>query len=216
MDQIGSKVLAIGRENSLNKRESSNAQRVLDDHLLLSEALEAAAGMLDASPYKSQAGDSYIGVLAKVLMEYPRQVAIRCADPINGVSRDSKFLPSVAEIVAWCEKETAPLRGEVDYERRVEAQLRAREEWQSYQPSERLKEKGRAWLNRTDPVAAHMAGEDRRASAEEVERKRMEAERINRACFERECAAAGIDPAKGVSPSLLKLLKEQTNGSAGA
>jgi len=31
-------------------------------------------------------------------------------------------------------------------------------------------------------------------------------EEANRRLFERECAAAGIDPARGVSPSLLKTL----------
>lgn len=179
---------------------------------MLSEALTAAGGLLDASPYRSQAGDSYIGVLAKLLMEYPRSVALKCADPLRGVSRETKFLPTVADIVAWCENETEPLRGHVEYERRVEAQLRAREEWRNQRPNEDHRKLAEAWLNRTDPACKKFSHLAKTFGAMTLEQQEV-ARRINRAFFDRECAAAGVDPSRGVSPSLLKLLGEQNAGA---
>lgn len=46
----------------------------------------------------------YIASLATVLMTYPI-VAERCADPVHGVSRECKFLPTPAELIAWCDRE---------------------------------------------------------------------------------------------------------------
>lgn len=87
--------------------------------------------MLTAYPNSaSQSSRGYIGALASVLCDYPRSIAIRCCDPRQGVARDTRFLPTIADIVAFCERETAPLRGTVEredrYEKLAQAQLQAR------------------------------------------------------------------------------------------
>lgn len=63
-------------------------------------------------------------------------------------------------------------------------------------------EQALAWLKREDPRAAALIGS--LPGKREDDTARIEA--MNRRVFERECHAAGIDPANGVSPSLLKLL----------
>lgn len=174
--------------------------------MTLSEALEAIGAMVDGSPYRSQAGDSYLGTMAKLIMDYPRQVAMRCADPLRGVARDTKFLPTVADVVAWCERATEPLRRDVDREHRVDKQIKARELWQKECVSDGLKEKGRAWLDRSDPVAAHLCGRSNpeRDAVHTAATARLQ--EANRRLFERECARDGIDPAGGMSPTLLRRL----------
>lgn len=107
--------------------------------MTLSEAIEAATVIIAGYPNGgANAGDSYIGALASTLMAYPRQVAMRCADyprklgqPLRGVSAVEKFLPTPAVIIAWCEKETEPLRQAVDREKRAKRQLADRAEFEA-------------------------------------------------------------------------------------
>jgi hypothetical protein len=106
-----------------------NIRRTLNDHMGTSEGIEAAARIVDAYPNGGRdAGKSYIGALAAVLVSYPRQTATACADRVNGITRDCKFLPTVADIVAWCERKTDPLRHAAEREERITAQLEQREE----------------------------------------------------------------------------------------
>lgn len=52
----------------------------------------------------------YVGAIASVLIEYPRMVATKCTSPVHGVARELKFLPTVAEVVAWCERSASEMR----------------------------------------------------------------------------------------------------------
>jgi hypothetical protein len=70
----------------------------------LSEAVDLVGRMIGAYPNGGAgAGDNYIGAIAGVFCDYPRQVATECASPIHGVARNCTFLPTVADVVAWCE-----------------------------------------------------------------------------------------------------------------
>lgn len=173
--------------------------------MLLSEAIDAVRKLIRAYPNGgANAGDGYIGTLAAVLGEYPRQVAMRCADPIRGVSRETKFLPTVADLVAWCERETAPLRQQVSREDRVEQQLLARDD--NPEHSESLRAKAKAWLDRSDPTAKMLTAGGDAANLERRAATAAQIEQANRSVFVRECEREGIDPARGVSPALLKTL----------
>lgn len=141
------------------KRENSNVRRVLDDRLLLSEAIDAVTRMIRGYANKGQADRSYIGAIAEILAYYPKQVALACAHPLNGVSRETKFMPTPADVIAWCERRTSPLHEQAERERRVAEQLKARHEWESQEVSASLKAKGRAWLDRTDPAAQQLSGQ---------------------------------------------------------
>lgn len=188
------------------RRESSNVKLALRDRLLLSEAIDAVGRMIRGYANSGQAGRSYIGAIAELLLQYPRGVALRCADPFRGVARDTKFMPTPADVIGFCEKACAPMYEEAAREDRVADQLRARVEWEKVEKDPVLLAKVDAWLDRTDPVARALTGG---ADGDEAARRARSLESIadaGRRVFLRECAQEGIDPGRGVSPALLKTL----------
>ena len=68
-------------------------------------------------------------------------VALKCVDPLNGVARESEFLPTVASLVAWCEHESAFLRGQIDREELQQQRVREQQQRadEAVQLAERLK-----------------------------------------------------------------------------
>lgn len=183
----------------------SSVQRALDDRILMSEAADLAANILAQFPNAKEVSDGFIGALASVLMQYPRQCVLKCGDPLRGIAREIKFL-SLADVVAWLEKETEPMRVDVTREQRREEQLRDREAWLNEKPSERLKELGRAWLDRTDPQAQQLTAVNTENAAAQKAAGLEKMQAANRTIFERECRHAGVDPGRGVSPTLLKTI----------
>jgi hypothetical protein len=126
MDLIGdvTKALVTRGDGLPSRLESSSLQRVLDDRMTLSESIEATTRIIDAYPNGGRAaGEGYIGALAAMLASYPRCVALRCSDRVDGIVRVCKFLPTPADVVAWCEKATEPLRDNREREMRVTRQL---------------------------------------------------------------------------------------------
>ena len=176
------------------------------DRLILSEAIDAVASMLAGFPNGApQNSQGYIGALAAVLMEYPRSVALACSSRKQGIVRTTRFLPTIADIVAWCDQHTAEMRQPIDREerdrqfaqehRRMAAEAADLELQRKTRPSyDELKAKhGPTWglqagekAKRAKPI--HDAG---------------------RRLFEAECKAAGLDPSSLVSPRLIKLLGQR-------
>jgi hypothetical protein len=92
------------------------------------EGIEAAGRIVDAYPNGGRdAGKGYLGALAATLVSYPRQTATACADRVHGITRTCKFLPTVADVVAWCERKTEPLWEMAERERRIAEQLAERD-----------------------------------------------------------------------------------------
>jgi len=91
------------------------------------EAAEALTKVLAAAFPSNYVRDGYVGTMAQVLVKYPRKVALRCVDPIDGIARECKFLPTVAEYTNWLERESQFLRRISDRESRIAAQLAERE-----------------------------------------------------------------------------------------
>ncbi len=121
------RMVATSPANSLQKSASGSVKQAYLDRLMLSEATEAAARMLDANPYAAKtASKSYIGAIATLLCQYPRTIATECADPVLGVMRECEFLPSVAKVVSWCEARVGTMRTVVDYDDRTKHQLAER------------------------------------------------------------------------------------------
>lgn len=107
--------------------------------MTLSESIEAATSIVDRYPNGGKsAGKSYLGALAATLASYPKQVATKCAD-LKGISADCQFLPTVADIIAWCERNTEPLRQQRSAELRRADQLEARARFEQEQIAERSK-----------------------------------------------------------------------------
>ncbi len=176
---------------------------MLDDRLTFSETTTLAGDLIGQFPNLREVSDGFIGSLSSVLQQYPRQVCLKCADPRRGISRAIKFL-SISELVNWLEKETEPMRRDVSREQHVKEQLQAREDWQHAEIPATLKDKGKAWLDRTDPIAAELTTHNLESEKSRRAAGMAKIEEANRAVFERECKAEGIDPARGISPSLLK------------
>lgn len=158
--------------------------------------------------------ETYCSAVAATLSEFPRQVVEYVTDPRTGLPSSSKFLPNVAEVRAACVIEAGRLklrsgpkivftRSEPPY--RPPGDLFVAMDRPRYaEMSERLdkephsgrREKGGIWI-------PHIWYE-RLSAKGDTEESRIAASRKH---FERECRAEGIDPSRGVSPSLLKTLE---------
>jgi len=118
---------------------AASLQREFTARLTMQEAIEAVGKMLNAYPNaRDGVRDGYMGTIAALLCQYPRSVALRCANPINGVCRETKFLPTVAEVVAWCEPTTGHMRRTVEFEQQSQKQFREREEIEAEDSAEPL------------------------------------------------------------------------------
>jgi hypothetical protein len=135
---------------------SSNLSVLFKQRMALSEAIEAASRIVEAYPNGGKdAGKSYLGALAAILGAYPKQVATECSDPATGIVCECRFLPTVADIVAWCEARTKPLQRQVSRDSRLKEQFELREEFEREQTAQRparltldeLKEKYGDWYD---------------------------------------------------------------------
>lgn len=90
--------------------ETANISKSLDARLTLTEAIECVIRIVACYPNGGHgAGKSYIGALAANLARYPASVARKCADQQHGIVAECRFLPTVADVIAWCEREQEPL-----------------------------------------------------------------------------------------------------------
>jgi hypothetical protein len=121
---------------------------------------------------KRDISDGFIGAIASVLAEYPRQIAMKCVHPKNGLAGEAVFI-SIAGLIGWLERETNGLREHADYELRVERQILDVAEWRAATPSERLKAAGLDWLERRDPLAQKLSGENDRGRLARQARERL-------------------------------------------
>lgn len=158
----------------------------------------------------------YIAALAALLSQYPIAVIDYVADPRTGIASSCKWLPSLAEVKDLCENRANLLEKDAERQARREAQIEQTEAFrreQAERSSHLTYDDLKAKYGSDDGWGIDLATDKR---GEEERKARTEAAilRGNAAVFERECAHAGIDPARGVSPSLLKLLEAQ-NGPRG-
>jgi hypothetical protein len=189
-----------GAKNLPIKREKLSVQVELDDRLTLSEAIDLVCKMLRGFPNRHQADNAYIGAVAQLLMDYPRSVAIACTHHKNGIVADVKFMPVPADIIAWCEKRTEPLRRIADWNSKAEIQLRETEEWRNAPKNLALLAKCEAWLDRSDPKYQRLIGDREEELRQRKELLKSEIKAANERLFARE------DTGRGISQSLSELL----------
>ncbi len=131
-DDHSSKALATSPSTLPNRLDPQSVRAALADRIPLSEAIGIVGKMLRGYANGGRdASAGYIGALAEVLAQYPRCVASQAGDLVRGVPRDCKFLPTPADVIAWCERETEPLRGIVhkyDEQQGIIAEMRKRRE----------------------------------------------------------------------------------------
>ena len=145
----------------------------------------------------------FITAVVGILTRYSETTIRHVTDPLNGLPATAKFLPSVAEIKEACEREQATQDRETAREERRAEQARQQAEYEREQSDRASRPSYEELKAKAGPNWGIITAVD------EEERKRKEQiraslEQANRRAFERECAAAGIDPARGVSPPLLK------------
>lgn len=103
------------------------------------EAIDAVGEMLNAFPSaRDGVRGGWVGVMAKLLTDYPKTIALRMCDPVNGVVRECKFLPTVAEAVKWLEHEVQSLRSAAAWETRSREQLAERHRFETEDKAEPL------------------------------------------------------------------------------
>lgn len=140
MSDSQAKVWATLRDGLPAKRPTSSLQKALDERMTLAEAISLCAMIVEYYPNGGHgAGKSYIGALAANLARYPASVARRCADRTSGIACECKFLPTIADIIAWCERETEPLYLRSREAEQIQAQRAVRADYEA----ENIARKGR-------------------------------------------------------------------------
>lgn len=207
-----SKALAILRVTLPNRRDPSSVRAALSDKPFLSEAIDVVSSMLRGyANGGASASGSYIGALGEVLSHYPRMIALRAGDLLTGVPRDTKFLPTPADVIAWCERELEEWRTIIardDHDKAMREEVRQRAEKETSLAEAR---KLRQTLQKMQDQHGQNWGIDQceKIAPEVTEKQKATFERANRITFERSCVAAGISPNSTASPDLVRLLKEQ-------
>lgn len=174
--------------------------------------------LLFSSYRKDEAHDPeiYCAAIAATLGDFPRQVVEYVTDPRTGVQSEIKWLPNIAEVRAACVAQAERLKvrsgpkivfTRTEPPRRPLGDLFVGVDRPRYaEMSERLakepelgrRERGGIWI----PHGWY----EQRGAGQGDEAARLAASRYH---FERECRAEGINPAGGVSPSLLKTLESR-------
>ena len=108
---------------------NGSVRQAFSDRLILSEAIEAVGKMIRGYANRGSADKGYIGAIAELLCQYPRSLAIKCADPVHGVVLTTKFLPTPCDIATWMEDDLDRMREGADAEDAAERQLRERSEY---------------------------------------------------------------------------------------
>ena len=159
MDRDEMKLLPSVLSGSLKPLGDTKLSKMLDERISMTEAMALTTKIIASYPTADKVGDGYVGAIADTLMSFPASVARQCGDPKQGIIRWCKFLPSVAEIVNFCESFTEPLRRRWDRERRYDQQIKEREEFQKRQEDrakrlsiKELKEKYGDWNNNWKPI----------------------------------------------------------------
>jgi hypothetical protein len=177
------------------KRDALKLRRELDARLLPSEALEVVGAMLDLYPNgRANTAKGHIGGLAKVLCEYPMQVARLASHPVHGVARETKYIPVPADLIAWCDRESAPLQKRYQAAERAAEQIEQRDDAPT--PAA-IVSAARAWLRREDPKAQKLSGaggDAERLKAEKALVSNREALKQRNAETVAEYEAAGLVP----------------------
>ena len=123
----------------MSRPSTSKLEKLLDERIGLAEAMKLATMIVGTYPNADKVGDTYLGAVAAILQQYPASVARQAAALKNGVMRYTRFLPTVADLVSYCEGFTEPLRKQVDYDARTKRQLADRDVFVQSQTVDRQK-----------------------------------------------------------------------------
>src|SRR5262245_21697183 len=118
-------VASVNKPHSgLASYEPRKLRMLLAERMIFSDAVSVVAVMLSGYANKGDVTKSYISTLAETLARFPRYIVERAGDPQHGVPSVTKFLPTPADIIEWCDREVEWARSVVarDDRERVLAQ----------------------------------------------------------------------------------------------
>lgn len=150
---------------------------------------------------KGDANDpkTYVTAVAAVLADYPAETIRFVTDPRTGLPSRGEWMPTVGEVKRACEDHYGPVRRAMEREASERRQISERKTLAitDQRPRKTYEELVTDCRDRGLEIGPRM--KDQPAANAQIDE-------ANRRMFERECEAAGIDPALGVSPSLLNHL----------
>lgn len=146
--------------------------------------------------------ETFTAGCTRLFTAYHPDVVRYVVDPVTGLPGRSEWLPSLKKVKEALDERNgfiARLQEAAEREReQIEARRREERERAPRPTLDKLKEQyGETW-GLTVEANSEKLKETRCASMQDA----------NRRTFIEECDAAGVDPALGVSPSLLKLLRK--------
>ena len=109
------KLMAIAAEPTTMQRlpqsplelSPAKLRRHLADRLSALEAASSVVTMLRSYPETGKPDSAeYKDALARALMQYPAEIAIRCGSVDSGVITETMFKPTCADIHNWCKRES--------------------------------------------------------------------------------------------------------------
>lgn len=151
---------------------------------------------------KGEANDpkTYVTAVAAVLSDYPAETIRFVTDPRTGMPARSEWMPTVGEVKRACEEHYGPIKRAIEREAAERKQLSERKALAITDQRPRKTYEELAAECRAKGLEIGVNVKDRPAANAQIDE-------ANRRIFERECEAAGVDPAKGASPSLLQTLR---------
>jgi len=149
----------------------------------------------------------FFTVILEMFCRYERSVVEAVCSLTSGLPSKEEWLPSLGAVARALEVEREASRGYDErvayWNKRADQQLAARHEWEA-------QFEGRPTYDELKSMYGENWGLHPEEVDPETQKRRDEwANHISRLFYERECLAAGLPANSPVSPSLLKLLKEQ-------
>lgn len=86
-------------------REIANDARDLCNQQLAAEAVGLIMELFP--PKELNNPETFLEYAVMSIVDFPADVVAKLAHPQHGIARETKFLPSIAELVQWCEREVS-------------------------------------------------------------------------------------------------------------
>jgi len=100
----------------------------------------------------------YIAQVVAVFTQYDIELVRKAVAP-SGIPYDLKpYMPTIGEIEGWLRVRADKMASAKEHQLRIEKQMEETDAWMQLQPSDVLKAKAKAWLDRADPIAQQLSG----------------------------------------------------------
>ena len=112
----------------------------------------------------------YLSQIVAVFVQFDLDLVKKAISPDGIPAVMPKYLPTIGEINKWLNEK------EKDYSnitRRIPSVVEQIGDWVDRKPTSRLKEMGKAWLDRTDPIAQQLSGQKPKGHVAEEAKKRI-------------------------------------------